>query len=333
MYWRWTYCVCLLGACRNNPLKSVPEEPIAPTEETGTALSTAETGIGDTATPVQEPITEWRIDIPRFHPEGVALDASGNGYISSFETGAIAWVPAGNSVAEIFVEEGVIEGQAAGLAVVGELLWACGADFDGVLPSALYAFRLSDGEIEQRFDLPGGGFCNDMAVAPDGTLYVTDSFNGRVLRLMPGEDALQEWAQAAEWAPGASWPLSLNGIAHDGQSTLYLDRSDNGALYQLAIDGDVPGAWTTLLPETAFGSDGMEWLGNGRLAVIRAFAVVEIADTGAGWAPGEIFSNELDEPAALILDGEGSAWVTEARFRTLGTPDDDPFWVRKIPIE
>jgi len=41
--------------------------------------------------------------------------------------------------------------------------------------------------------------CNDIAVAADGTAYVTDSLSGHILRLKPGATALEIWAHDARW--------------------------------------------------------------------------------------------------------------------------------------
>jgi hypothetical protein len=41
--------------------------------------------------------------------------------------------------------------------------------------------------------------CNDMVVAADGTVYVTDTLSGRILRLKKGASALETWATDPRW--------------------------------------------------------------------------------------------------------------------------------------
>jgi hypothetical protein len=49
--------------------------------------------------------------------------------------------------------------------------------------SALRAFDLSSGAPKSSYPLPGANnVCNDIAIARDGTLYISDTPNGRVLR-------------------------------------------------------------------------------------------------------------------------------------------------------
>ena len=70
---------------------------------------------------------------------------------------------------------------------------------------------------------PGGSGYADIAVAKDGTIYVADTAQGRVLRLKKGATALDVWA---------SDPVVLATV--DGLAIL-----DDGALRQLGRTGHV----------------------------------------------------------------------------------------------
>jgi len=52
--------------------------------------------------------------------------------------------------------------------------------------TALKAFTLKNAALKASYPFPGNGACNDIAVAPDGTVYATDTSGGRVLRLKKG---------------------------------------------------------------------------------------------------------------------------------------------------
>ena len=52
--------------------------------------------------------------------------------------------------------------------------------------TALRSFDLKTGAAKGTYPFPtNGGVCNDMAVAADGTVYATESFNNRIHRLSP----------------------------------------------------------------------------------------------------------------------------------------------------
>ena len=59
----------------------------------------------------------------------------------------------------------------------------------GTKPGALKTFDLKTGAPKASYDVPAGTIagqmplCNDMVVAGDGTVYITDSLSGRILRL------------------------------------------------------------------------------------------------------------------------------------------------------
>ena len=55
--------------------------------------------------------------------------------------------------------------------------------------TALKAFNLKTAAFKASYAFPNNGLCNDMAVAKDGTVYATDTTQGRVLRLKKGAKA------------------------------------------------------------------------------------------------------------------------------------------------
>jgi len=66
-------------------------------------------------------------------------------------------------------------------------------------------------------EFPGGGLCNDIALKGQGAnkdAYVTDTKNGRVLKLAPGSDAFTVWYVNDKSDP------SLDGLVWKGD-TLY----------------------------------------------------------------------------------------------------------------
>ena len=81
-------------------------------------------------------------------------------------------------------------------------------------PATVYAFDLKTGATKGHYPFAAaGGFCNDMATTPDGTLYATDTNNMQVEVLKKGAVTLQVWS-------GADGSLGKKGGVIDGISVL-----------------------------------------------------------------------------------------------------------------
>ena len=58
-------------------------------------------------------------------------------------------------------------------------------------PHGVFALDLATGAVRRYLTLPGDGMGNDLAVAPDGTVYLSETRDGSLMRLRPGEPAFQ----------------------------------------------------------------------------------------------------------------------------------------------
>jgi hypothetical protein len=88
-----------------------------------------------------------------------------------------------------------------GLRGVGRTLWV--ADIDEVV-----AIDIATGAVSSRVKIEGATFLNDLATAPDGTVYVSDSFKPAVYVVRKG--------QASIFAEGAETVEQANGLLVDG---------------------------------------------------------------------------------------------------------------------
>jgi hypothetical protein len=120
--------------------------------------------------------------------------------------------------------------------------------------------------------------CNDITVAADGTVYLSDIANGQVQRLKPGAAALDPWMQTPELA-------NVDGIAFVGP-TLYANNVATGKLFRLPInaDGSAGTPVEIKLSQPLEGPDGMR-AQNGKLYVAenragRASEITFSGDTG-----------------------------------------------------
>ncbi len=180
-----------------------------------------------------------------FYPESIAVARNGTLYVSSFRQGSIARLLPGETHARVFVPSGSNGIESSQGLVVDErrgLLWNCSSDFGYSVaprrPSALKSFDLSTGAPRNSYPLPGGGFCNDMALDRRGNLFVTDSLSPRILELRAGASTLSVWLAAPRYFAAGPSKLTINGIALDGK-TMYVSKVDPvNYLVRIALNPD-----------------------------------------------------------------------------------------------
>jgi sugar lactone lactonase YvrE len=152
---------------------------------------------------------------------GNAMEPDNNGFISRLTADgtidSLRFIAGGR--------DGVTLHAPRGLVIVGDTLWA--SDID-----AVRGFDRRTGAPLASVDLGGltPGFTNDLAAAPDGTLYLTDSGGGRVIRIR-GRVASVAFADRALGTP--------NGIAWDDRAARLLVVPDGGVrtIYGWSVDG------------------------------------------------------------------------------------------------
>ena len=84
--------------------------------------------------------------------------------------------------------------------------------------NAVLRYDLETGRLNERFDAPEAKQLNDLTVAPDGTIYATDSASGTLVRKKPDEKTLTRF--------GATGALrGANGIILDASGNLYVGIS------------------------------------------------------------------------------------------------------------
>ena len=262
----------------------------------------------------------------RTFPESITSDDRGYIYFGSLANGTIYRGRPGDPLASVFALSAKSDIR-AGLGVYADdrtnTLFACSVIIGDHRPawdpkySSLHTFDLKSGAHLNSFPMPNGekSLCNDIAVAIDGSAYVTDTFGGQILRLKKGAPSLEKWADD-ERLKGA------DGIALGADGSIYVNTYTTSKLFRVDIktNGDAGKMQeiTTSLPldhpDALRSIGGMKFLqaeGLGRLTVLTVAgdqADLQVLTTGR---PGLT--------SATVVDGK--VWALNAKLAYLTQPD------------
>lgn len=267
------------------------------------------------------------------YPEGIALAADGRLFAGSL-TGGQLFRSACAGTAEEFAAVDAPHG-AIGMHhddATGSL-WVCGADSSTGASPAVYVLDGQTGALQAKHPFETGfGLCNDIAIAGDGTVYITESFGSMILRIAAA-DALTD-APASVWLQdpalaATQGAFGLNGVVVEG-SSLYVVHSETGALFraQIGPDGAPADLKSLTLSAPLSGPDGLRGIpgqagkmlvaegGSGRLSSLTVTGdMVQV----------ELISDTLDYPTSVVPTPDGTAaWVVESQFDHLFGFDPNP---------
>ncbi len=218
-------------------------------------------------------------------------------------------------------------------------LWACSAPNSlrnppAVGTSSLMAFDLKSGRQKGVFPLPApAAVCNDITVANDGTVYASDTPNGRILKLRRGAKSLETFAEDARLKGIDGLVLSEDGI-------LYVNIVTRGQLLRVDRNPDgTAGAITELtLSEKVAAPDGFRLI-RGRtflLAEGGSGKIDEVSIDGDRATIKVLKEGLISPPAVTLVDR--TAYALEGKIGYLIDPklrgqDPGAFKVYAIPLE
>ncbi|MEM9459957.1 MAG: hypothetical protein AAGF11_37625 [Myxococcota bacterium] len=318
------------------------------TEQPGSSTSAMDTtdGESDTESTGAVACDVDAIELPgdTFYPEGVAADAAGHLYIGSLATGAVVMAdPCTGEVDELVPAGGTLTNPVGLIVDEGNAtLVVCNSDFTFATPPSIDMLDLADGALLGRHAFEGPGFCNDLTFDDEGNVYATDSAAARVVRVPAAEilsdSPVQTWATDPDFAVGEG-EFGLNGIAFDGDSSLYVVNYAQGELHRIAIEPDgLAGSVTAIaLGQTALAApDGLEWIGDGQLLVVEGdLGAVSRIELSGDTATVEVVADGYDVPTT-IAQVDDHIWVGEGQLDHLIGIDpadpEPPFVVTRLPL-
>jgi hypothetical protein len=268
-----------------------------------------------------------------YYPESISASADGTLFVGSLVTGQVTAFADGATTPRVVVGAGSGVTGVTGVHVEGDELWLCSIDPTFQRATELRSFGL-DGTARATFSLGEGRFCNDLAIDAGGTIYVTDSFSGTVLRLRPGASALEPWLEDAQLEPSAPGAFGLDGIAIAG-GALYVNTFDTGKLFRIAIEPDGSAGAVTRIGGTFTLPDGMRALDATTLLLVEGGGKLSRLALAGDQVTATVLADDLDMPTGVIV-ARGSAWVTEGQLlRLFGDPPEAPnlpFAIRRIDL-
>lgn len=168
----------------------------------------------------------FRLKDPKLIPEGIAYAPAGDRFlIGSIAQRKIIMTDAQGN-AEDFSKPSDKLDTVLGLAVDAERGHLYAVSTNGFLDeakkerrNAVVRYHLKNNVYLDRFDAPDAMQLNDIAVAPDGTLYVTDSASATLFRKKPDEKALTRFGAAGALRGGNGIALGADGMLYVASST------------------------------------------------------------------------------------------------------------------
>jgi sugar lactone lactonase YvrE len=287
-----------------------------------------------------QPITEITLPGSRLFTESISSTKDGTLFAGSVGKGNVVRIPYQSTTVTEFIKPG-----ANGLnAVYGiyadekhKTLWVCSNHYDDGTgaPPAVKAFDLATAAPKGSYTLPGDvTFCNDIAVAGDGTAYITDTRQGSLVMLKPG---------ATELEVAAKDPLlkGADGLAFGEKTILYVNSVTEGKLLRVDLrpGGKSKSVIELQLSQPLTRPDGMRTIGKNRLLMAENSGNMDIVTfSGLNFqnANIKVIKSGLESTPAVTAT-RGMAWIAEGKLNYRNDPalkdkNPDPFKLYAVPL-
>jgi sugar lactone lactonase YvrE len=261
-------------------------------------------------------VTEITLPGTLVYPESITSTSDGTLIVGSLGHGNVMRIAPGKALAEEWIAPGT-----GGLNQVlgvfadekGKTLWVCSNNLEQKgEATSVKAFDLKSGAIKGTYPLPGQGpLCNDIAVAADGTAYVTDTVQGSVVMLKPGGKNLEIAAKDPLLA-------GADGLAFGEPAILYLNCVTTNKLLRVDLgpDGKAKSVTELKLSRPVDRPDGMRAIGKNRLLMAENSGKMDLVTfEGPGFQNAVIKTiKEGLESTPGVTATRGMAWIVEGKL-------------------
>ena len=276
------------------------------------------------------------------YPESLAASSDGTLFIGSAKAGGVLRVTPGSSKPTQWIAPATFGTRSIFGVLVDErsgTLWTCSNDLasDGIVSpgsgsgSALKGFDLKTGAGKVSAPFPGNHpLCNDIAVAKDGRVYVSDEYGARVLRLSTDMHSLEVFVSDPQLA-------DIDGIAFGADGNLYANTYEGSGLFRIDVRHSTAGKVVKLITSRPIAHpDGMRPVTGNMFLMVEATGTLDRVSFRGDKALIETIRRDMVEPSVVTTVGR-TAWVAEGQIRVLydvkhPKPPKLPFDVVPVPL-
>ena len=276
------------------------------------------------------------VTAPMAFPESLTSTPNGAVYIGSMNLGAVYRAKKGEKEATTWISKDAGNfGRVLGVLAdaPSDTLYVCDDNGDHAY---LKTFSLKSAGLKKTYEFPGGGFCNDIALKGKDA-YVTDTKNGRVLKLAAGSDAL------TVWYVNDKSDTSLDGLVWQG-NTLYTNTYNGNHVIAVPMKADGSAGQGTNLTTSmdVFQPDGMRLSPAGKILMVEGRGkdgngrLDEVTVSGNN-ATIRVIKDHYMLPTAVTTVGS-MAYVLEAKLNyqrdpALKNKDPGTFTAYAVPLK
>ncbi len=287
------------------------------------------------------PLPDVTIDDTNVYPESISSTADGTLFSGSVK-GIIYRAAPGSARAEAWIRPDAQNGLLSVFGVLADersgTLWVCSTPSTlrsppSVGTSSVVAFELKSGKLKGTYPFPApASVCNDIAIARDGTAFLSDTLNGRILKLTRGAKALEVFAEDTRLK-------GIDGLVFDSDGTFYVNIVTKGLLLRVdrKKDGSA-GAITELTTSQPLrGPDGFRQIRSHTFMLAEGGgARIDEATINGDQATIRVLREGLNSPTAVTLVGK-TVYCNEGKIGYLIDPklkgqDPGPFVLHAVPL-
>lgn len=273
--------------------------------------------------------TELVLARPGFSPEAIVFDpTSGRLLVGAMREPRVFSVAPDGTLTALVEDEELVSVIGIEVDAVRNRLLVCNSDLSALNgargQAKLGVYALDSGErlamVELTGALPFGAenfFPNDIAIAEDGTAFITDSA-ARIIYEVSPDYAVSVIAPTRF----LNYPVFfLNGIETHPDGFLIAAEMRQGQLLKISTDGSEK-ARQVRLPESLVGVDGIIWRGPDELVTVsNETNRVSLIRSSDGWASATVVAQTtLDTMASTAAVVGDHVYVLHPHFDADGTP-------------